>query len=655
MTRFPILQLKEPRIMIREARIIDNENFKKINIWQQALQQIESITEEAKDISSQASQTATEALNRSAVTQQQLDNIILENGNSDPEVTQARGPFDLLYERFEEIEKVLTRLEGTVLNLDIVIFKRFGGIGDGVSDDSQALQNAIDFATTNNISTVFINFDIAVAQKIELNGKVGLNLRGKTVHLMNDFPIGESLFTVAGNKNRLYNGKIKGYEGNKNTAIKSLDFRDSSLYGLEITDFGYFALELEQGNSSFLNKIIIRNTANNSLDESDPYISGCVRLTNFSKSFFHNFDIKDSFGKGISLAYCVSCEVSADIENMGKSNENANGSGLYITSGCVDIIVTRANLKKMGVAAVKISRGALRTKIYDMHAVVSDNDNTDGGDVYAIILQGGQGTEIINSYVDADCSNTVVTIHNHEETLDDATDNVFKNTKMHNRSTNEASRLIKQTSGKKTKFTDSCELTAEQTVMEMYDDEVCIENGTFIESFNSDALIFPGISRGSSISFSRIVAYKTPIICGKYLKVFSCPLIESKNSHGVIVEDYTTITGNTIKSALRGIYAQNRKGVKLHKNDVESSDYGISLGSRSSEISVKHNIVKSAAAALHGADANNSSVFGNSFESESGNSIDLGSSSSNNRIIGNDIPNGYSLIESENVFQGNYE
>lgn len=64
--------------------------------------------ENARTTSLTAKSTADQALGTSTTTQMQLDNIILENGQSDAEVVQARGDFPLLYKRLDDYSQYRT-------------------------------------------------------------------------------------------------------------------------------------------------------------------------------------------------------------------------------------------------------------------------------------------------------------------------------------------------------------------------------------------------------------------------------------------------------------------------------------------------------------------------------------------------------------------
>jgi Pectate lyase superfamily protein len=127
-TAFPILNM-----------VIDSAN-ESLNTANESL----SAANEAKTDASSAIQTANEANTKSDDTQQQLNNIVINNGESDAEVLQARGTYSLLNERLEATD---VQLADTVRVINV---KAHGAVGDGVADDWQAIQAAITLAETTN-------------------------------------------------------------------------------------------------------------------------------------------------------------------------------------------------------------------------------------------------------------------------------------------------------------------------------------------------------------------------------------------------------------------------------------------------------------------------------------------------------------------------
>src|SRR5699024_1467009 len=90
--------------------------------------------------------TLTEAervLRQNADVQNQIDNLILESGTSDAEVVQARlagngDVFTTLKERLDVRDKNLLSRDVNAID--------FGIVGDGIADDTEALQAASDHA-----------------------------------------------------------------------------------------------------------------------------------------------------------------------------------------------------------------------------------------------------------------------------------------------------------------------------------------------------------------------------------------------------------------------------------------------------------------------------------------------------------------------------
>ena len=108
-----------------ETRNIINELIKLFNgmgyTYDEALQKAHDTLNEAKK---------TNNMNKDV--QRQLDNIILENGDSEAEVVQARGRADLLYKRLNSIDDVAG-----------INVKDYGAVGDGVTIDNDSINEAI--------------------------------------------------------------------------------------------------------------------------------------------------------------------------------------------------------------------------------------------------------------------------------------------------------------------------------------------------------------------------------------------------------------------------------------------------------------------------------------------------------------------------------
>lgn len=165
--------------------------------------------EESLNKSIDADTKATEALSNSESTQEQLDTVVIE-GDSSVEAAQARVNADntktyaTLKERLDqenkEVKIVLAekankeRLEDILINV-----KDFGAIGDGITDDSIAIQTAIDSVESGSIFFPFgqyvISATIILKNNIHLVGvnSSGADSSGTTILFKGDSPYAISL------------------------------------------------------------------------------------------------------------------------------------------------------------------------------------------------------------------------------------------------------------------------------------------------------------------------------------------------------------------------------------------------------------------------------------------------------------------------------
>lgn len=83
-----------------------------------------------------------------------IDNLILESGNSDPEVADARGGYAVLGERLNASDEILRE---TVKKGDFVFnVKDYGAEGDGGTNDSTSIQALINTVGSNGRGTIVV-------------------------------------------------------------------------------------------------------------------------------------------------------------------------------------------------------------------------------------------------------------------------------------------------------------------------------------------------------------------------------------------------------------------------------------------------------------------------------------------------------------------
>src|SRR5699024_3341180 len=104
--------------------------------------------------------------------QKQLDQIIVESGTSDAEVVQSRIAYN--GEEFTTLKNRLDKRDENLLTR-IVNAIDFGIVGDGVTDDTLAIQSALDYAKDNGGELFLPEGTYLISSSLYLNG---VSLRG---------------------------------------------------------------------------------------------------------------------------------------------------------------------------------------------------------------------------------------------------------------------------------------------------------------------------------------------------------------------------------------------------------------------------------------------------------------------------------------------
>ena len=125
---------------------------------------------------SRADENSNVALVKARNVQSQLDTIIIESGTSDAETLQARTSYDgnvfkTVKERIDyEVAEILTHISETNQEIEQrgISVKKFGVIGDGVTDDTTALQTALDYGYTNKVPVFFPRGEYKTSRTLRL-------------------------------------------------------------------------------------------------------------------------------------------------------------------------------------------------------------------------------------------------------------------------------------------------------------------------------------------------------------------------------------------------------------------------------------------------------------------------------------------------------
>ena len=123
-----------------DTRNIINELIKLFNsmgyTYDEALKKAHNVLSEAKKTN-----------DMNVDVQNQLDNLVIESGNANAEVSQARDGFPLLKDRLDESDAHLAQIA--------INPKKYGAKGDGVSDDTQSIKDACDVIQANGGGTLY--------------------------------------------------------------------------------------------------------------------------------------------------------------------------------------------------------------------------------------------------------------------------------------------------------------------------------------------------------------------------------------------------------------------------------------------------------------------------------------------------------------------
>ena len=227
--------------------------------------------------------------------QKQLDNIIVESGTSDAEVVQSRTAYN--GEEFTTLKNRLDKRDENLLTR-IVNAIDFGIVGDGVTDDTLAIQSALDYAKDNGGELFLPEAEYLISSTLYLNG---VTLRG---NVGNIFATGEGTIIKCATKD--FKAVAQG-----STSVKDIQFNISNIIiedaeiGLELNYVINSKYEnIYVKNSDIAYKLGDKNSVGSMFNEfNNLYTSGCrVGIESDSKEFFNNNVFNNGFIQGTDYA-----------------------------------------------------------------------------------------------------------------------------------------------------------------------------------------------------------------------------------------------------------------------------------------------------------------------------------------------------------------
>jgi hypothetical protein len=155
-----------------EKIIITGENKDSLKTAAPKLNDAIDQSNEAITKATSAEQTANLANTKSDDTQQQLNNIVINNGQSDAEVLQARGTYSVLNERLSATDAQLA----DITKLGINASNPPGGLSKLIysGDEGSKLNDILSYAKTNNIDKVYVTGNLTTSITIDVPSGVRL-------------------------------------------------------------------------------------------------------------------------------------------------------------------------------------------------------------------------------------------------------------------------------------------------------------------------------------------------------------------------------------------------------------------------------------------------------------------------------------------------
>jgi len=171
-----------------------------------------------------------------------IDNLILESGDSNPEVVDARNPatgttYATLKTRLDTENNNLTARLADKANKRWFDVMDFGTLGDGVNDDTSAIQAAIDAAKNAGGGLVFIPKGIfLITSQLDLYPNIIIRGAGREVSFVAPSTINQTVFSIVNQT------LIRSYTAIEDIGIKALVSGARGIYSVLASAMRYQSL-----------------------------------------------------------------------------------------------------------------------------------------------------------------------------------------------------------------------------------------------------------------------------------------------------------------------------------------------------------------------------------------------------------------------------
>ena len=294
------------------------------------------------------------------------------------EVVEARNGHNSLDGRFKDIEDKIEGIEINPAPVEptveyVVNVKDFGAVGDGDTNDTQALKDAIKYACQNNLKLLFEkDKKYCITGSVDVYSNTNIDLNGSEVFLMDNS--NRAMFRNLAawgnapddnaNKNvKIYNGIVNGNSANNNSANLSGMFMN--LYNGKNVEFKNLTIKncyRNPFNLTYITNCTIENVeiSNTGLEVGGYTIKGGNYGISFegtnSNIIIKNLKVDNVVGGAIHLRKCSNAElINIDMKNLLRKSDNEYSIGITLTE-CNRVVAHNINGDNIDLTGIEINQ-----------------------------------------------------------------------------------------------------------------------------------------------------------------------------------------------------------------------------------------------------------------------------------------------------------
>lgn len=294
------------------------------------------------------------------------------------EVVEARNGHNSLDGRFKDIEDKIEGIEINPAPVEptveyVVNVKDFGAVGDGDTNDTQALKDAIKYACQNNLKLLFEkDKKYCITGSVDVYSNTNIDLNGSEVFLMDNSnramfrnldAWGNATDDNANKNVKIYNGVINGNSANNNSANLSGMFMN--LYNGKNVEFKNLTIKncyRNPFNLTYITNCTIENVeiSNTGLEVGGYTIKGGNYGISFegtnSNIVIKNLKVDNVVGGAIHLRKCSNAElINIDMKNLLRKSDNEYSIGITLTE-CNRVVAHNINGDNIDLTGIEINQ-----------------------------------------------------------------------------------------------------------------------------------------------------------------------------------------------------------------------------------------------------------------------------------------------------------